>query len=141
MAKRGPKPKVIDWEKFEFACSLLATLDETSGLLGVSPDTLEARVKDKYGKKFNEVLNDLSGQSRVSLRRTQFKMAQTNPTMAIWLGKQWLGQTDKVMAQNNDTKDDENFRNAFFGFHPNGNGKHYGRNGKNGHKNGNGEVK
>ena len=30
------------------------------------------------------------------LRRKQWEMAGKNPTMAIWLGKQWLGQTDKV---------------------------------------------
>lgn len=137
MAKRGPKPKVIDWEKFEFACRLIATLEETSGLLSVSEDTLEKRVKEKYGKGFAEVLADLSGPSKISLRRTQFKMAETNPTMAIWLGKQWLGQTDKNMVQASESKDDESFRNAFFGFHPNGNGKHRG----NGKHNGNGDLK
>ena len=131
MAKRGPKPKVIDWPKFEMACQLIATLEETAGLLGVSADTLEARVKEKYGKKFFEVLSELSGPSKVSLRRTQFKMAQTNPALAIWLGKQYLGQSDKFMANTKETKDDEEFRNQFFGF---------GRNG-NGHKNRNGKVK
>ncbi|MBQ0061347.1 MAG: hypothetical protein KBT15_06205 [Bacteroidales bacterium] len=30
----------------------------------------------------------------MSLRRSQMKMAETNPTMAIWLGKQYLGQKD-----------------------------------------------
>lgn len=31
----------------------------------------------------------------VSLRRTQLKMAETSASMAIWCGKQYLGQTDK----------------------------------------------
>lgn len=32
---------------------------------------------------------------KASLRRNQYKMAESNPTMAIWLGKQMLDQTDK----------------------------------------------
>jgi hypothetical protein len=36
------------------------------------------------------------------LRRLQWKLARAgNATMLIWLGKQWLGQTDKVES---DTK-------------------------------------
>lgn len=30
----------------------------------------------------------------MSLRRSQFRIAETNATMAIWLGKQYLGQKD-----------------------------------------------
>jgi len=35
---------------------------------------------------------------RISLRRSQMKLAERNPTMAIWLGKQWLDQKDKLEA-------------------------------------------
>jgi len=35
-------------------------------------------------------------EGKASLRRTQWLMAQRNPAMAIWLGKQWLGQRDKA---------------------------------------------
>lgn len=35
---------------------------------------------------------------KASLRRNQYKMSETNPTMAIWLGKQMLDQTDKSEA-------------------------------------------
>lgn len=35
----------------------------------------------------------------MSLRRTQFKLAEKNPTMAIWLGKQYLGQRDNVEVE------------------------------------------
>ena len=31
---------------------------------------------------------------RLSLRRSQMKMAESNPTMSIWLGKNVLNQTD-----------------------------------------------
>ena len=32
---------------------------------------------------------------KASLRRNQFKLAESNASMAIFLGKNWLGQTDK----------------------------------------------
>ena len=31
----------------------------------------------------------------ISLRRKQFELAEKSPAMAIFLGKQYLGQTDK----------------------------------------------
>jgi hypothetical protein len=33
----------------------------------------------------------------MSLRRYQFDLAENNATMAIWLGKQWLGQKDEAV--------------------------------------------
>lgn len=36
-----------------------------------------------------------SADGKISLRRTQFRMAETNVSMAIWLGKQILGQKDQ----------------------------------------------
>ena len=38
----------------------------------------------------------------MSLRRTQFKLAEKNPTMAIWLGKQYLGQRDNIAVEHKD---------------------------------------
>lgn len=46
------------------------------------PDALEAYENGK-------------GQGRMSLRRRQWAMAEKNPTMAIWLGKNWLNQSDR----------------------------------------------
>jgi hypothetical protein len=38
----------------------------------------------------------------MSLRRTQFKLAEKNATLCIWLGKQYLGQRDIIENINND---------------------------------------
>lgn len=38
----------------------------------------------------------------MSLRRTQFKLAEKNPTMAIFLGKQYLGQRDNIEVEHKD---------------------------------------
>ena len=34
------------------------------------------------------------------MRRSQFRLAEKNATMAIWLGKQYLGQKDTVDEEN-----------------------------------------
>lgn len=43
-----------------------------------------------------EALESGKGLGCISLRRHQWRMAEKNQTMAIWLGKQWLGQRDRV---------------------------------------------
>ena len=43
---------------------------------------------------FSEVFRQKRGLGKVSLRRAQFHLAEKSATMAIFLGKQYLGQTD-----------------------------------------------
>lgn len=45
---------------------------------------------------FLEVYKRFAAKGKASLRRTQFKLAEKNPSMAIFLGKNLLGQTDRV---------------------------------------------
>ena len=44
---------------------------------------------------FAESFKTWSADGKISLRRTQFKMAVNSVAMAIWLGKQYLGQVDR----------------------------------------------
>lgn len=87
--------KNIDKEQFEKLCALQCTLEEMEGFLGVSGDTIERWCFKEYEKDFAEIFRLKRGVGKVSLRRSQWRLAETNPTMAIWLGKQYLGQTDK----------------------------------------------
>jgi hypothetical protein len=57
--------------------------------------TLTAWVKRYYGREYSLVAKEKAELGNISLRRWQFKQAEHNPTMAIFLGKQYLGQTDK----------------------------------------------
>ena len=41
------------------------------------------------------------------MRRIQFRLAETNAGMAIWLGKQYLGQTEKIEITNNELMKEE----------------------------------
>ena len=58
----------------------------------------------------------------MSLRRYQFNLAKTNAGMAIWLGKQMLGQKEPSYDLNvkNTTLDDETLDRlkADFGYEP-----------------------
>lgn len=70
------------------------TINETAGALGVSHVTLlsffsrhpEARAAFDTGREYG----------KASVRRAQYKMALEAPQMAIWWGKQNLGQSDKA---------------------------------------------
>lgn len=86
----------IDYSLFESLCQIQCTLPEIAGVLKVSEDTVERRVKEHYGETFAETYKKHSAPGLMSLRRHQFRMAESNATMAIWLGKQYLGQSDKT---------------------------------------------
>ena len=61
-----------------------------------SEDTIERWCKRELGTTFAEAFKRYSVQGKVSLRSYQFQMAKKNCSMAIWLGKQWLGQRDAI---------------------------------------------
>ena len=71
------------------------TEEEIAAVCDVSVDTLERWTKRTYKRSFAEVFAEKRAGGKASLRRNQWKLSETNPTMAIWLGKQHLGQTDK----------------------------------------------
>ena len=95
MATMGRPVIEIDWVEFDKLCTLQCTCKEIAGWFDCSEDTIERRVKEKFGITFAEHYVKRSSKGKISLRRRQYKMSETNATMAIWLGKQWLGQTDK----------------------------------------------
>ena len=95
MAKMGRPLKEIDKKQFENLCSLQCTYEEICGWFDVSDKTLEKWCKNTYGMTFSEIFKIKRAGGRISLRRSQFRLAEKNAAMAIWLGKQFLGQTDK----------------------------------------------
>lgn len=104
------RPRIeIDKEQFEKLCSIQCTLIEIAGYFNCSEDTIEKWCKREYKKNFTDVFKQKRGVGKISLRRSQFRMAETNPTMAIWLGKQYLGQTEKQEVSVS-VKDDETIK-------------------------------
>lgn len=87
----------IDKNQFESLCNLQCTLEEIAGFFKCCDDTINNWCKATYGDNFSGVYKIYSQNGKISLRREQFKLAQKgNASMLIWLGKQWLGQTEKV---------------------------------------------
>lgn len=86
----------IDRKQFENLCGLQCTLEEICGWFGVCSDTLESWCKRTYKMNFSEVFKQKRGVGKISLRRSQWRLAEKNANMAIWLGKQYLGQRDIV---------------------------------------------
>ena len=58
----------------------------------ISVDTL---TNENNGATFAECKEKGQATGKASLRRNQFKLSESNAAMAIFLGKNWLGQTDK----------------------------------------------
>lgn len=96
MARTGRPRKEINQKLFENLCAIQCTEVEICAALECCEDTLNAWCKRTYKMTFSETYKSKSQMGKSSLRRTQFKLAEKNASMAIWLGKQYLGQKDYV---------------------------------------------
>lgn len=105
MAKMGRPKKEINQETFERLCGIMCTLGEIAGIFNCSEDTIERWCKETYDTTFAEAFKRYSATGKSSLRRMQFKLAERNAAMAIWLGKQYLGQRDSVDYEDKEALD------------------------------------
>ena len=91
----------IDWEMVNGMCEIQCTGEEIAGVLGIHYDTLANACKREKDCTFSEYFGQKRSEGKKSLRRKQFDTAMSgNPTMLVWLGKNWLGQTDKLETFN-----------------------------------------
>lgn len=78
----------IDPKQVEKLAKIGCSYAEIAAVMNCSADTLERR--------FAVAIKDGHEHRNSSLRRKQYQIAMTgHPTMLIWLGKQFLGQSDK----------------------------------------------
>jgi hypothetical protein len=90
VAEDTVQPTERDMQIIEEMAAIGCTPKEICGVLKLSPDIFKLMPQTKDAvQRGNE-------RQRVSLRRLQWKTAQKNPIMQIFLGKQILGQSDKV---------------------------------------------
>jgi hypothetical protein len=87
-------PKVL--EQIEKLASVMCTLSEIGDIIGCSHDTIQRNQEAK------EAIKRGVANAKNTIRKTQFDIATklNSSIMAMWLGKVYLGQTDKI--QNND---------------------------------------
>ena len=97
MAKMG-RPKIyVDWQKVDLLCKVQCTEEEIAAELDISVDTLYRRCLEEHKMTFAEYFAIKRKRGFSSLRAKQYDLAMNhdNATMLVWLGKQWLGQSDK----------------------------------------------
>lgn len=89
------RPKFeIDYELVRKLANIQCTQKEIASILGCSDRTLQ------NDEEFMRVFKEGIESGRASLRRYQFKLAEKNASMAIFLGKQYLGQRDNIEVTN-----------------------------------------
>jgi len=97
MARGRPRIK-IDYKQVEQLAAMQCTDEEIAAVLGVERSTIKRRKKDD--DEFCTAYKKGKERGKASLRRMQFKAAEGgNATMLIWLGKQYLGQSDKTQQE------------------------------------------
>lgn len=92
--------KEIDKKSFEallhIGCGrseIVGFFDETTEG-GISDDTLNRWCKRTYKASFAEILDKRRALMKIQLRKNQLELSKRSAAMAIWLGKQYLGQRD-----------------------------------------------
>ena len=86
----------IDKRQFEQLCKMQCTEQEIMSWFDVCKDTLIDWCKNTYGVNFSTIYQQKKEGGKIALRRYQLQLAEKNPTMAIWLGKQYLNQKDNI---------------------------------------------
>ena len=89
--KRKPgRPRAeINWEQVEQLAGIGCTLEEIAAVIGIADSTLRS-----YSEYSAHILKGKSA-GNASLRRDQRRLAKSNAAMAIFLGKNQLGQSDR----------------------------------------------
>jgi len=93
------KKKDINQKFFEHALRCQATKEMICGAFDLDSKTLTRWCKDTYGMGFSQVSNMFKEEGKLALLGKQFKLAGSNAHMGVFLGKNYLGQTDKVVLE------------------------------------------
>lgn len=87
----------IDINQLKELCKMHSTCLECAAVIGCSVSLIKCKLQQEGWANFTEFSNYYSAVGKQSIRRKQFDMAiNGDRTMLVWLGKQYLGQADKV---------------------------------------------
>jgi hypothetical protein len=90
----GRKATQIDLTQLEGLCALQCTDEEIASWFNVSVRTVQSRRKQAT---FAEVMRRGRAKGRINVRRAQMRLLERgNGSIAIWLGKNLLGQRDSM---------------------------------------------
>lgn len=99
--------KELDKEQFEKLCHMHATQIEICEFFNVDENTLNRWCKRTYKAGFSQVFKQKRQGGKMSLRRKQWNLAEKNASMAIFLGKNYLGQSDNPNEEHGTSAGDE----------------------------------
>lgn len=103
MAENGRPQLAIDWDTVGKLLEAGCSGESIAAQLGVHRTTLYNRCKTDMGLTFSTLSQQKKMLGDNLLRAKQYQTAMSgNVTMQIWLGKQRLGQTDKLEHQGKD---------------------------------------
>jgi hypothetical protein len=95
----GGRPKTkMGIDEVERLCQLNCTMEELAAYFGVDVRTVQLRAQNEPW--IRAAMERGQAMGKLSLRREQFRLAEKgNAAMLMFLGKQLLGQRDKVEAE------------------------------------------
>lgn len=97
MARTGRPPTPIDASKLDVMMQYGATCSEVANEFNCSEDAIVRYIKRNYKMNYAEYSHKKKGSVRMRLRTKQVELAlKGNIPMLIWLGKNILGQSDKM---------------------------------------------
>lgn len=102
MARPRKKLEDITFDGWDQLDALIIWSDESycADRLGINRDTLAARIKERSGLSFSAYKEEKKSAMRTNLRKKQYDVAMAgNVSMLIWLGKNELGQKDKLESE------------------------------------------
>lgn len=85
----GRPKKTIDYDLVTKLSGIMCTQEEIATVLNIAVRTLQ------NDEEFMRIYKKGLEEGKMALRRIQFTHAKTNPAMAMFLGKNYLGQSDK----------------------------------------------
>ena len=89
--------KTIKISELKRLCELQCSLEEIAFAFNITVDALKKLIEKDEAVK--AAINHGQATGKISLRRKQFRLASVSASMAIHLGKQYLGQTDKTQLE------------------------------------------
>lgn len=94
--KMGRPVKEVDLDKLAILCEYPMINNDIAALMDLSVDTIERAVRKEYNLTFAEYKDQRQSHLRKTLLAKQIEVAKNgNVAMLIWLGKQYLGQSEK----------------------------------------------
>jgi len=86
----------IDWKKVDTYLQAHCEGTGIAGLLGIHPNTLYEECKRLHKCNFSDYQSKKRAEGKDLLRGKQMQLAMSgDKTMLIWLGKQYLNQTER----------------------------------------------